>query len=362
MIRGDGEILGAVVFGIIRAAVTTSVVIAMTVLLLRAADGISSDVIAAMPAHAFDTLAHSWASSSLPAAIATTMLGFVAAFAMVIAALVLLVEFVFRNAAIYVAVAFLPVTLALAIHPGLASAQQKLIRILGMFVMFKPVALATLAIGFQALAGGLSSTGSSASISALLAGVVIIAIAASSPWTLMHLISPHVGAMFQGGRRGGGRSSRADPAATGGTLNHGQVGGRTQAASTGSGGGFAAAAGGAVGGAVAALGVGAAAVRHVGDHGAARMHVAAGGGGSAPGGSPFPRRSGGSRRTSSSGSTGGWQPFEPFERPAEPGAEPGSEPPPRPSPTPRTPPPRPHTPTGAAASPPPPTTPLGGQS
>lgn len=138
VIRGDGEILGAVVFGIIRAAVTTSVVIAMTVLLLRAADGISSDVIAAMPAHAFDTLAHSWASSSLPAAIATTMLGFVAAFAMVIAALVLLVEFVFRNAAIYVAVAFLPVTLALAIHPGLASAQQKLIRILGMFVMFSP--------------------------------------------------------------------------------------------------------------------------------------------------------------------------------------------------------------------------------
>ncbi len=320
-IRHDPGALGHVLFGIGRAGLLTGMVVALTLLALAVVDGISADIVQAMPAMFFATLSGAWGTSGF-GGLASSALAFLAALLEMGVALLLWVELIFRDAAIYLAVLFFPVTLAIAIWPRLGGAQAKLIRILATFIIFKPVALFTLMTGANILLGGVSIAGGVApSVGAILSGLVVLALAAFAPWTLMHLLSTEVGSLSP--RQSSSRSASKSESNTiiGGDLNAGSVtaaGGASPAGGGGqsagiSGGGSAAnsappssngsgsgplsgasSAGttlapltGAVAAAAGWVPAVAAAGAQLAHHGAARIHTAAGAGGSAPGDAPW---------------------------------------------------------------------------
>ena len=318
-IRHDPRALGHILFGIGRAGLLTGLVVALTLLALAVVDGISGDIVRAMPSTFFTTLSGAWGSSGF-GGLASSALAFLAALLEMGIALLLWVELIFRDAAIYLAVLFFPFTLA--IWPRLAGAQAKLIRILATFIVFKPVALFTMMTGANILLGGVSIAGGVApSVGTILSGLVVLALAAFAPWTLMHLLSSEVGTFSQ--RQSSSRASSKSEHNTivGGDLNAGSVtaagggasaGGASQGAGIG-GGGSAATNGsspsngkgsgplsggssagrtlapltGAVAAAAGWVPAVAAAGQHLAQHGAARIHTTAGAGGSAPSDAPW---------------------------------------------------------------------------
>ena len=287
--RRDAEVVVGVVYGIVRAGLVTAMVVPLTIVVLAAVDGICTEIVKAMPSSAFSTLSDAWGSSGA-GAFASGILAFLGALIEIVVAFVLLVELLLREAAIYVAVLFFPVTLAMAVFPSLRGAQQRITQVLGAFIAFKPVALLTLLAGVNILAGGVSLVGQAASVGTIIAGIAVIGLAALSPWTLMFLLG--VSGAMHGGSFGSpvGGAGRA----SGGQINHGSVeeaGGdlaasplRSSAPGAGSSGGQARprAAGGAIAAAAGWLGgvadAGQLAVAHV----AERVHAAAG----SPGGVP----------------------------------------------------------------------------
>ncbi|MGZ6561710.1 MAG: hypothetical protein ACXVH3_26685 [Solirubrobacteraceae bacterium] len=345
-VRGDPHALGEIFYGILRAGLVTAMVISLTLLALKVADGISGDIARHMPAQFFSTLSSAWGTKGW-GGLASSALAFVTALVEVIVAVLLWIELLLRDAAIYVAVLFFPFTLAMAIWPRLSDAHSKLVRVLGIFIVFKPVALIVMMTGANLLLGGVSSFGGVApSVGTILAGLAILAMAAFAPWALMHLAGMDAGAMgSSGARRGGGRATpgTVDGASAGGALGGelfggaitygggtAVMGGRTaamagmaagaggrggelgrggQARSSDSNGGGGGDGGrgilpGSVAAAAGLLPAGWQAARSAGsqlqslaDHGAARVHTAAGYGGSKPGGSLGPsgdgRRGGG---------------------------------------------------------------------
>jgi hypothetical protein len=132
--RGDPHALGEIVYGILRAGLVTGMVISLTLLALNVADGISGDVAQHMPSQFFETLSSAWGTHGW-SGLASSALAFVAALVEVVVAVLLWIELLFRDAAIYVAVLFFPFTLAVAIWPRLSDANAKLARILAMFIM-----------------------------------------------------------------------------------------------------------------------------------------------------------------------------------------------------------------------------------
>ena len=339
-VRGDPHALGEIFYGILRAGLVTAMVISLTLLALKVADGISGDIARHMPAQFFSTLSSAWGTKGW-GGLASSALAFVTALVEVIVAVLLWIELLFRDAAIYVAVLFFPFTLAMAIWPRLSDAHSKLVRVLGIFIVFKPVALIVMMTGANLLLGGVSFFGGVApSVGTILAGLSIFAMAAFAPWALMHLAGMDAGPMGSSGtRRGGGRATAGgavDGTSAGGALGGelfggaitygggtatmagmaGGAGGRGgeltrggQARSSGTNGGggdggrrimpgpVAAAAGLLPAGWQAARSV-TPQLQSLADHGAARVHTAAGYGGSKPGGSVGPsgdgRRGGGS--------------------------------------------------------------------
>jgi hypothetical protein len=219
-VRGDPFALGEIFYGILRAGVVTAMVISLTLLALKVADGISGDVAQHMPAQFFQTLASAWGTKGW-GGLASSALAFVTALVEVMIAILLWVELLFREAAIYVAVLFFPFTLAIAIWPRLSAAHSKLVRILGILVAFKPAALIVMMTGANLLLGGVSFYGGvSASVGTILAGLAVLAMAAFAPWALMHLAGLDAGVMGSSGARRGGRGTAGgmDGPAAGGAL------------------------------------------------------------------------------------------------------------------------------------------------
>ena len=320
-IRHDPSALGHIVFGIARSGLLTGMVVALTLLALAVLDGISGDLVKAMPSTFFTTLSGAWGTSGF-GGLASSALAFVAALLEMGIVLLLWVELIFRDAAIYLAVLFFPFTLAMAIWPRLAGAQPKLIRILATFIVFKPVALFTMMTGANILLGGVSLAGGVApSVGTILSGLVVLALAAFAPWTLMHLLSSEVGTFSQRSSRSRSSSQTESNTIIGGDLNAGSVsatGGASSPAGASQGGGRngggaaatnlpspssgngsgplsgVSSAGrtlapltGAVAAAAGWVPAVAAAGQHLAQHGAARIHTTAGVGGSAPGDAPW---------------------------------------------------------------------------
>ena len=116
-LRRDVEGLGEVVFGVFRAGFGTGVVIAVTVMALGVADGISNAVASSMSHQFFTTLSSAWSASGF-GGFQSAALAFLIALVQVLAALLVWIELLVRDAAIYVAVLFFPVVLAAGIWPA----------------------------------------------------------------------------------------------------------------------------------------------------------------------------------------------------------------------------------------------------
>jgi hypothetical protein len=254
-VRGDPGALGEIFYGILRAGLVTAMVVSLTLLALKVADGISSDVAAHMPAQFFQTLSSAWGAKGW-GGLASSALAFITGLVEVVVAVLLWIELLFRDAAIYVAVLFFPFTLAVAIWPRLSEANAKLIRILAIFIAFKPVALIVMMTGANLLLGGISFYGGLApSAGTILAGLGVLAMAAFAPWALMHLVGLDAGVMGSGGARrsgGGGASASSERGSAGGALGGELFGGMVAYG----GGAAAAAAGAGVAGHAGALSAG----------------------------------------------------------------------------------------------------------
>ena len=401
-IRKDPDALGEVIYGVARAGIGTSIVVALTIIALSAADGISNDFARQMPADFFKTLSEQWGGSGW-GGFGAAALAFLVAFVATIAGLLVWLELIVREAAIYIAVLFFPVGLAASIWPALRSWVRRLSMLLLMFVLLRPVVVIVLALAGNVTASGLSFGNGSIphSVGTILAGVVIFALAAFTPWALMFLLGTEVGVMHSrsGGSPASGRSDGggAERERVGGGLaavpmlaGGGEVAMAGDGADAGSGGGAAgmrlsslggSGSGGASapGGPVAAAagwmgGITSAAGRvggQLAQHGAARIHVASGRSGVAPGG-VLPVSSGGLDGGSGSSPTRSGDPEPPapasqsqrstfadglLEDQPTTGGAPGSPEPPSPADTP-TPPPR--SPLEGAADEPPPSRAPGG--
>jgi hypothetical protein len=314
-IRRDPDALGEVIYGIARAGIGTSIVIALTIIALSAADAIANDFARQMPADFYKTLADQWGGSGW-GGFGAAALAFLVAFVATIAGLLVWLELIVREAAIYIAVLFFPVGLAASIWPALRSWVRRLSMLLLMFVLLRPVVVIVLALAGSVTASGLSFGNGSVphSVGTILAGVVIFALAAFTPWTLMFLLGTEIGVMHSrgsasstGGRGSSGSSARdpvggglstapmlasgGEPAmagagaeggggSSGGGMRLSSLGGSGSGGATSSGGSIAAAAGwvGAAGSAAGRVG------GQASQHAAARIHVAAGRSGVAPGG------------------------------------------------------------------------------
>ncbi len=110
---------------------------------------------------------------------------FLAALLTAVLALVVWIELVLREAAIYVAVAFLPICLAAMTWQQTASWARRLAEWLIAIILAK----FTIAVAF-AVAGSMlgEARGGSGGLSALLGGCAVLLVAALSPWALLKLI------------------------------------------------------------------------------------------------------------------------------------------------------------------------------
>jgi hypothetical protein len=199
-VRRDPDALGEVLYGIGRAGIGTSIVVALTIIALTAADGIANGFAHQMPADFYKTLASQWGGSSW-GGFGAAALAFLVAFVATIAGLLVWLELIVREAAIYIAVLFFPVALAASIWPALRMWVRRLGMLLLMFVMLRPVVVIVLALAGSVTSAGLSFGNGSIphSVGTILAGVVIFALAAFTPWALMFLVGTEIGVMYSRG-------------------------------------------------------------------------------------------------------------------------------------------------------------------
>jgi hypothetical protein len=288
-VRRDPAALAATLTGILRAALGTGLLIALTTLGLQLTDAISADVISTSHQTFWSQVGHAWGSSGF-GGFGSSALAMLMAIVQVIAGVIVWLELAVRNAAIYLAVLFLPVALAASIWPNLAGWTSRLGRLLFLFVILKPVTLIVLAFAGNAALAGLSLNGSLASSAGtIIAAVTIFALAAMAPWALMLI----VGADSESAAIGAGVRAAAGHARSDGAATLGRVGGRVR--------GGAARAGGALGAAGGAI-RGAAGPRHGGGSSGSGGSPGSGGGGGSPSGNS-PSSPGGGSASESGGAT-----------------------------------------------------------
>jgi hypothetical protein len=100
-------------------------------------------------------------------------------------AMVVWIELILREAAIYVTVAFLPIALAAAVWPRTSHWARRLAEWLTAIVLAKLTIAASFAVAGSMLAHG---RGGSGGLTAILAGCTVLLVAALSPWVLLRLI------------------------------------------------------------------------------------------------------------------------------------------------------------------------------
>jgi hypothetical protein len=236
-LRRNSEELAQTLAGIVRAGFGTGVVIALTMIGLRVADAISTEILKSSPVSFWNELAKAWSQGQF-AGFGSGMLAALIALLEVIGALAVWLELIVRNAAIYIAVLFFPVALAAGIWRPLAGWPARLARMLLLFVMLKPVALIVLSLAGNAAAAGISGTaGISASIGTILAAVVIFGLAALAPWALMFLLAADAESAWQGNALRGGVSGAASRAGSASKGAGGGLAGLSARRSSSSGGG-----------------------------------------------------------------------------------------------------------------------------
>ena len=182
-VRRSPEALAQTLLGVVRAGLGTGVIVTLTILGLAIADDISKQVLTSS-AHSFWTTASkSWGASGFGGFGSSALAMFIAVLE-VFGAVFVWLELIVRNAVIYIAVLFFPVTLAASISPKFSGWSDRLGRLLILFVILKPVTLVVLSLAGSAATAGLSggaAGGLAGSVGTILAAVVIFGLAAYAP-------------------------------------------------------------------------------------------------------------------------------------------------------------------------------------
>jgi len=235
-VRRSPEALASTLVAVVRAGFGTGVIVALTVIGLRIADAISTDVLTSSPDAFWNTVATAWGHQGF-GGFGSSALAALIALVEVFGALLVWLELIVRDAVIYIAVLFFPVALAASIWPPLAGWTGRLGRLLLLFVMLKPVTLIVLSLAGNAAASGLSlAAGASQSVGTILAAVVIFALAAFAPWALMYLLSADAESAWTAGALRGGTSG-AVAGTQGRSLRNGGGLANLRSGATGGGGG-----------------------------------------------------------------------------------------------------------------------------
>lgn len=230
--RRDPSALAATLAGVLRAGVGTGLLIALTTLALQVSDGISADVIGHAHQSFWSEVTHAWGSSGF-GGFGSSALAMLMAVIQIVTGVIVWIELAVRNAAIYLAVLFLPVALAASIWPSLSGWTGRLTRLLFLFVILKPVTVIVLAFaGNAALAGLTLSGGFAPAAGTIIAAVTIFALAALAPWALMLI----VGADAESAAIGAGFRAAAGHAVGDGAARIGRAGGRIRGSRARSGG------------------------------------------------------------------------------------------------------------------------------
>jgi hypothetical protein len=106
----------------------------------------------------------------------------------VLAGLAVWIEMLLRSAAIYLVVLFLPLGLAASIWPALREWETRMVKVLAVLVMLKPVIMVALSLAGSMAAAAVTGE-ARGDFGVLLAAIVIFALAALSPWALMAMVS-----------------------------------------------------------------------------------------------------------------------------------------------------------------------------
>jgi hypothetical protein len=231
-IRRDPDALGATVLGIFRAGVGTGLVLALVALALRVADGatgfVASEAVGRDASRFWATAADTWKKGTDDGFLfESSAVTFLFALVQAVAAILVWIELLLRQAAIYVAVLFLPVALAASIWPALRDWESRLARAVAVLVLLKPVMVIVLSLAGSAAAAAVTGRAESG-VGVALAAIVIFALAALSPWALMTMVAP----TGEGGwaARAGTEGSRDALRSAGGRVGGTIAGGTARAA------------------------------------------------------------------------------------------------------------------------------------
>jgi hypothetical protein len=191
-LRDLGELARSTLVHLPLAALLTGGAVAVTQMALVVTDGLSRQAagLAGSQPHAFFgqaakglvVLGAGGAATGSPA-----LPGFVVAIVAMVAAVLafaLWLELLLRSAAIYVVLVFLPLAFVCLIWPSTARLARRMVELLAALIASKLVIVTIIALAASALLHG----GLGGSISAALAGVVLMGLAIWAPWTLMRLI------------------------------------------------------------------------------------------------------------------------------------------------------------------------------
>jgi hypothetical protein len=187
VVRSDLALLLRAAFGYLPLAMlAVSIAAPMTMLLLAAADQLSA-IVSSATGHSSGRFVNFSVGSlgELTVAAGPFMALFLALF-VVTGAVVLWIELLMRDAAVYVIVLMLPLAFAGMVWPARRIWAIRAIELLVALVMSKFAIVAVLSLGGAALSAGANPAGHS--VTGALAGAVLLLMGAFTPWALLRLL------------------------------------------------------------------------------------------------------------------------------------------------------------------------------
>jgi hypothetical protein len=182
LIRSDVTMLARAAFGYLPLAMLAIAIAApLTTLLLAACDQLCSFISSAAGHASAHFLGRIGIIAAAAAAAGSPFLAFLVALFMIAAAFTLWVELLLREAAVYVIVLMLPLGFAAFVWPARRIWAIRAVELLVALILSKFAIVAVLSLGGAAVSSAGNLTG-------LMAGAVLIMLAAFSPWALLRLI------------------------------------------------------------------------------------------------------------------------------------------------------------------------------
>ncbi len=182
LIRSDIAMLARAAFGYLPLAMLAIAIAApLTTLLLAACDQLCSFISSAAGHASAHFLGRIGIAAAAAAAGGSPFLAFLVGLFMIAAAFTLWVELLLREAAVYVIVLMLPLGFAAFVWPARRIWAIRAVELLVALILSKFAIVAVLSLGGAAVSSAGNLTG-------LMAGAVLIMLAAFSPWALLRLI------------------------------------------------------------------------------------------------------------------------------------------------------------------------------